>query len=395
MKNKKIPIYVSLTSIFKNQSILLETLKTLKNQSLQPDKIFLYLSEEPYILDDGFKNKKITNSDLQMFIKNNEIFNVKWVKNIGSYRKLLPLLKEKWEEDCIIITVDDDACYDFHLIENLVNDYNKYNCAIGYCGYFPDFTKIENFDYKKMIPTKKNKKIWFKRKNMSILRRKSEDNIWFEFENKKGDFFYYKKKAKHFQWEPPHDPSFNLIQFNDINDASSNSIEFNDINDASSNSIEFNDINDASSNSIEFNDINDASSNSIESNNKEYEKVESDKEINNISKINHEFKNVSLYNFNVGVGGILYKPSFFYKTKNLIFNDKIYSLCDKQDDIWFYLIRILNNINCYLESKKWRTEKTHSNSLKGLYYHFNRKNNSNTVAFKKALKKLKDIGYTF
>ena len=52
-----------------------------------------------------------------------------------SYRKLLPLLKDKWNEDCIIITIDDDTIYDTNLIENLVNDYHTNKCVIGNRGF--------------------------------------------------------------------------------------------------------------------------------------------------------------------------------------------------------------------------------------------------------------------
>lgn len=128
---QQIPVYISLISIFKNQDILLQTLQSIMKQTRLPDKICLYLSEEPYILDDGFKDKKITNSKLLKYINDNSIIDIKWVKNIGSYRKLLPLLKDKLDEDCIIITIDDDTIYDTHLIENLVNDYHKHKCGNG------------------------------------------------------------------------------------------------------------------------------------------------------------------------------------------------------------------------------------------------------------------------
>lgn len=247
-----LPIYISLTSIFKNQNNLLHTLNSIINQSIKPDKIFLYLSEDPYILDEGFKNRKITNEYLLNFINDNLIIEIRWVKNNGSYRKLLPLLKEKWNQNCIIITIDDDSIYDPNLIKNLVNDYNIYHCVIGYRGFTPLFDKIENFDY-------------------------------------------YKR-----------------------------------------------------------------------------------------DKLHH----LSLYNFLTGKGGILYKPEFFYKTNDLIFNDQIYLFtCDKQDDIWFYIVRILNNINCYIDNKKWEIKDLH---CKGLYSNFNLANN-NTLSLKNTIKKLKSL----
>lgn len=251
----KSPVYISITSIFNNQNILLQTLQSIIKQTKKPDKIFLYLSEEPYILDTGFKDKKITDTTLLTFINDNSIIDINWVKNTGSYRKLLPLLKDKWDEDCIIITIDDDNIYHPNLIENLINDYYEKQCVIGYRGFTPLFDKFENFDY---------------------LKR-------------------------------------------------------------------------------------------------------------------DKLQNISLYNFPTGKGGILYKPNFFHTTKNLIFNDKLYlNTCDKQDDIWFYIVRILNNINCYICNKPFLIKDITSC---GLFANFNSKNNQNTISFQKTLQKLKELKY--
>jgi hypothetical protein len=252
---RNLPVYISITSIFQNQNILLETLKSIINQSKMPDKIFLYLSEEPYLLDEGFQNKKITDIQLLDFINNNQIISINWVKNTGSYRKLLPLLKDKWEEDCLIITIDDDTVYDSHLIQNLINDYYEQKCVVGYRGFTPSFDKVENFNYLK------------------------------------------KKK---------------------------------------------------------------------------------------------EVQKLSLYNYLTGKGGILYKPEFFHKTQDLIFNHEIYlNFCHTADDIWFYIVRLLNNINCYIDdNKNWLTK---DNTKSGLYVHFNNINNNNTVVFRNTIEKLKDL----
>ena len=182
---------------------------------------------------------------------------IKWVKNTGSYRKLLPLLKDKWDEDCIIITIDDDSIYDTHLIENLIDDYNEQNCVIGYRGFTPLFDKLENFDYVK------------------------------------------------------HD------------------------------------------------------------------------------KLQH----LSLYNFFTGKGGILYKPQFFHKTHDLIFNDKIYlDTCPTCDDIWFYIVRLLNNVKGYIKHKNWHVKDL---TRGGLFQSFNSKNGTNTKAFKNTFEKLKKLKYNF
>jgi len=149
-------IYVSLTSIFQKQVSLLFTLKSILSQTLLPTKCFIYLSEDPYLIDTGFKNRILKN-DLQKFINSNSIFEVRWCRNIGPYRKLLYLLKSKWNEDCLILTVDDDILFHPRLIENYVCDYNKYKCCVTYRGFthdfqFPDFSKFHYEKRRKTIP---------------------------------------------------------------------------------------------------------------------------------------------------------------------------------------------------------------------------------------------------
>ena len=249
-----IPIYVSLTSIFKNQDILLQTLTSIINQSKLPDKMYIYLSEQPSFFDNGFKDKKITNSNLLKLINDHPIINILWGKDIGPYGKLLPILKQKWNEDCFIITIDDDTIYHKNLIENLVNDYNKQKCVISYRTFTQKF--------------------------------------------KTYDTFIYKNRHAHKQY-------------------------------------------------------------------------------------------ISLYNFATGKGGILYKPEFFHKTNDLIFNDKVFlKTCDKQDDIWFYIVRLLNNVEGYLGNEKWQIKDLTNN---GLHANFN----TNASSLKKTLKKIKELEYTF
>jgi hypothetical protein len=72
-------IYVSLTSIYDNQSSLLFTLKSIESQTRQPDKCYVYLSEEPYLLDKGFINKQM-NPELREYLSTercSELFEIK------------------------------------------------------------------------------------------------------------------------------------------------------------------------------------------------------------------------------------------------------------------------------------------------------------------------------
>lgn len=139
-------VYVSLTSIRSNVHVLVESLKSIKNQSVQPDKCYVFLSDEPYLFDQGFKDKNIDDVDLQKILSD-DIFVVRWVDNTGPYRKLLPILKEKTNEDCVIITIDDDTVYHPDIIKNYLYAYDEQQCVIAARSHTLKFDKIEHVDY--------------------------------------------------------------------------------------------------------------------------------------------------------------------------------------------------------------------------------------------------------
>ena len=144
-------VYISITSIFQKQRSLLFTLRSILSQSTLPNMCYIYLSEESYLLDSGFKDKIISNPDLKLFLENNSnLFEIKWVKNSGPFRKLLPLLKEKWDEDCLILTLDDDTEYIKDLVKNYITDYEKFKCCIGYRGFTMNIDNgLSNINYLK------------------------------------------------------------------------------------------------------------------------------------------------------------------------------------------------------------------------------------------------------
>ena len=127
-------VYISLTSIFDNQDVLVKTLNSILDQTMLPDKIFVHLSVESYLKDVGFKDRKITNENLRgLFDKYTSLIQVKWVSNIGPYRKLIPIIEEKimTNQNIIIITIDDDVEYNKDLIKNMVNSYVEHECVIS------------------------------------------------------------------------------------------------------------------------------------------------------------------------------------------------------------------------------------------------------------------------
>ena len=155
LKHRLIPVnpnfskvYVSLTSISPRVNKLITTLKSILNQTVIPDKIFLYLSEEEYLIDKGFKNKILPNHLKKFINENSNILELNWVENTGPYRKLLPTLKKKWKENCLIITIDDDFIYNKNLIEKHIYYYHIHNCCIGFRG--KTYKNLDNFDYNKV-----------------------------------------------------------------------------------------------------------------------------------------------------------------------------------------------------------------------------------------------------
>lgn len=112
-----VDLIVSLTSFPKRIHNIKYTIHSLFNQSLKPKKIVLYLAEEE------FPNKeKDLPQDLLSF--KNWGLEIRWCKNIRSYKKLIPALKDFPNE--IIVTADDDVYYYEDWLKVLWQEHIKY-----------------------------------------------------------------------------------------------------------------------------------------------------------------------------------------------------------------------------------------------------------------------------
>ncbi len=132
-------LYVSLTSIFDNQRRLLRTLESVVEQSLRPDAVYVHLSDEPYLQDQGFAGRRITDEGLASFLdRHRKLVHIRWVDNTGPYRKLLPLLREIQgrrqdnDEAVRIVTLDDDLVYDPGVLASLVGSGSPCACLRGF-----------------------------------------------------------------------------------------------------------------------------------------------------------------------------------------------------------------------------------------------------------------------
>ncbi len=101
-------IIVSLTTYGRRINDVCFTIESLMQQTMKANKIVLWL-------DKNFENKMLPTSLLRQVERGLEI---KFTKDIKSYKKLIPALKE-FPND-VIITVDDDVIYEFDFLEKFI-----------------------------------------------------------------------------------------------------------------------------------------------------------------------------------------------------------------------------------------------------------------------------------
>lgn len=104
-------IIVSLTSYGKRVNDVAITIASIMEQTVKANRIILWL-------DNSFQSKRLPVC-LELLKKRG--LEVKFCKDIRSYTKLIPALKECPED--AIITIDDDLIYDYDLLEHLIIAY--------------------------------------------------------------------------------------------------------------------------------------------------------------------------------------------------------------------------------------------------------------------------------
>lgn len=143
-------VVVSFTTISLRIEQIKPMIESILSQSVKPDKFELYLSDYPYLHDEGIKSDQ-----LPQFLKDYQtqgMLEIKYTKNTGPYRKLLPSLKKRWLSNDILITVDDDTLYPKTTIEQLLKYHHQYNCVVAVCGKTMTFENGEFGNYKKLTP---------------------------------------------------------------------------------------------------------------------------------------------------------------------------------------------------------------------------------------------------
>ncbi len=115
-------ISINLTTTYSRLDLCSATLWSLLHQSLLPERINLWISNQPYMADEGI-------TELPSWIRelNNihDIIRIHYVENIGPYRKFIPALRTCTNDD-IIVYVDDDVIYARNWFEGLLSTFEKY-----------------------------------------------------------------------------------------------------------------------------------------------------------------------------------------------------------------------------------------------------------------------------
>lgn len=96
--------------------------------SVKPDKILFFISEKPHNIDEGIKPHEIPKI-------NNPRVEFIYTENIGSLRKLIPVLKMYWAREGVrIILYDDDFGIPPDSLKNLIDFSQNMNHRFHACG---------------------------------------------------------------------------------------------------------------------------------------------------------------------------------------------------------------------------------------------------------------------
>ena len=123
---------ICLTAISSRLHTLERVVGSLQCQTMPPRGIHIYLSQAPYLLDEGVDPE---DARLQA-LRDDLTVQLHWVENLGPYRKFANYLQSPAtdSDDDRFITVDDDTIYPPRFIEYLVAKHLRYQCVVAHRG---------------------------------------------------------------------------------------------------------------------------------------------------------------------------------------------------------------------------------------------------------------------
>lgn len=116
-------IVISLTTTRSRLPICAHTVWSLLQQECQPTKIIVWVSNEPYLLDEGIKEEPEWAAKFRGL---SAILEFRWTSNTGPYRKLFPMLQLA-DLETVIVYADDDAIYQKQWLKKLITKFTENN----------------------------------------------------------------------------------------------------------------------------------------------------------------------------------------------------------------------------------------------------------------------------
>ncbi|HBQ8757372.1 TPA: glycosyltransferase family 2 protein [Raoultella ornithinolytica] len=112
---------INLTTTSERLTLCAATIWSMVHQVRKPDKIRLWISNEPYLSDKG-----ITTLPEWVIEINNirNILEVIFVENTGPYRKIIPALRTA-DQNEVLVYADDDVIYDKLWLKCLEDEFNR------------------------------------------------------------------------------------------------------------------------------------------------------------------------------------------------------------------------------------------------------------------------------
>src|SRR5690606_3704630 len=80
-------IEINITTTNNRLHLCAQTVWSFLHQSLRPSKIIVWVSKEPYLIDEGIQEEPVWARELKRINKSIEF---RWTPNTGPYRKLFP-----------------------------------------------------------------------------------------------------------------------------------------------------------------------------------------------------------------------------------------------------------------------------------------------------------------
>lgn len=118
--HRAIEVIISLTSYGNRIRYVYLAIESIMQSIVKPDRIVLWLAEDE-------KDREIPTT-LQIQMKRG--LEIRYYKDIRSYKKLIPALREFPE--AIIVTIDDDMIYDVDFLDNMLCSYRQHpDCIIA------------------------------------------------------------------------------------------------------------------------------------------------------------------------------------------------------------------------------------------------------------------------